>query len=206
MRSLHLGLLAACFTAPVLAQQPMFVPPVAAQPAASASAQQPTMVQPGRDPSVIPALQAQPGIQPPPGTPQLPPGVAGPQIEAGAAARARIQMEGMTTAPAPGANGGSVPKEMPPPVQVISPDRAMTKKEEAGVAAAQRWIVQAQTPHLDHDGVLHFTDGHGQVQIVASVNHVTDIRLEPGENILLPISIGDSEDWVIHTVLGRQDG
>jgi type IV secretion system protein VirB9 len=129
-----------------------------------------------------------------------------PRIEAGAAARARIQMEGMTTASAPGANGGSVPKEMPPPVQVVSPDRAMTKKEQVGVAAAQRWIVQAQSPHLDHDGVLHFTDGHGQVQIVASVNHVTDIRLEPGENILLPISVGDAEDWVIHIALGRQDG
>ena len=99
-----------------------------------------------------------------------------------------------------------MPREMPPPVPVISPDRAMTAKERIGVSAAQRWIGQSQTPRLDHDGVLHFTDGRGQVQIVTAVNHVTDIRLEPGENVLLPISVGDSDGWKIHTVLGRQDG
>jgi P-type conjugative transfer protein TrbG len=140
------------------------------------------------------------------------------QIKAQAQARAQTtQQELSTTAGAqvqtdlrnaPGAqqNGGSVPDSMPPPIPTVSPNKKLTRKEAAGIAAATKWIDRFQAPHADHFGVLHFTDGRGQVQIVAAVDHVTDVRLSPGEQIFLPISNGNSSDWIVHPVMGREDG
>lgn len=125
-------------------------------------------------------------------------------IETSAQAQARINMQQTLAAPAPPSTA-TVPRTMPPEVSLVAPDRPMTKKEALGVAVAQRWIVQPQTPRLDSIGVVHFVDGRGQTQIVTSVFHVTDIRLGPGENILLPISIGDKEDWEVHIALGHED-
>jgi hypothetical protein len=90
-----------------------------------------------------------------------------------------------TTATQP---GNTVPATMPPPISPLSPDKPLTRKEAVGVATAQRWINKFQTPQLDSYGTLHFVDGRGQVQIVAAVDHVTDVALAPGENIFLPIA------------------
>jgi type IV secretion system protein TrbG len=197
MNSFRLALLAACCATPAMAQL--------GGPA----------VQPQENMQAIPAgLQAPPGLLPqsPPPPPQMPVAPEIPQapptppIDTGtsarAAAQAQINLQGTTAAPA----GGTVPKTMPPPVSLVSPDRPLTPKERTNVAVAQKWIVAPQTPHLDHQGVVHFVDGRGQTQIVTGVYHVTDIRLEPGENLQLPLSIGDKEDWDVHTALGHEDG
>jgi P-type conjugative transfer protein TrbG len=176
MRSLRLALLTCCLAIPALAQE---VP-----------ALDPNI----KDPAQIRALsRAQAAVQN---------GTAGSQnMQAAASAQVKTDLQG-----AQQQNGGTVPATMPPPLPVVSPDRKMTAKEAAGVAAAQKWIDRFQQPHADHWGVLHFTDGRGQVQIVTAVDHVTDVRLSPGENIFLPIANGNSSDWIVHPSMGREGG
>ena len=108
-----------------------------------------------------------------------------------------------TTAAQP---GNTVPATMPPPISSLSPNKPLTRKEAVGVATAQRWINKFQTPQLDSYGTLHFVDGRGQVQIVAAVDHVTDVALAPGENIFLPIVSGDTIGWIVHTAFARTAG
>jgi P-type conjugative transfer protein TrbG len=92
----------------------------------------------------------------------------------------------------------TVPRHMPPPIDPVSPDKALTAKERAGLTVARRWINKFQTPHLDPDGVEHFTAGRGQIQVVTAVDHITDIALAPGEIIAPPLHIGDPDWWKFH--------
>jgi type IV secretion system protein VirB9 len=210
---LRLALLATCLSGPALAQLPQsaqFPPQPAEAPGMQTglTSQQAQPQAPEIPPGLPPGMMSRPGVVPDPSViPARPQGMPT-QIDLEAQAHARmLQMQQNMTAPAPAqGNVNSVPKTMPPPIPVISPDRPLTAKEKLNVAVASKWIVQAQTPHLDHNGIVHFIDGRGQIQIVTSVFHVTDLRLEPGENIMLPLSVGDMTGWQIHPVLGHEDG
>lgn len=99
------------------------------------------------------------------------------------------------TAPMQGNTSAAVPRTMPPSVDQVAPDKPLSAKQKAAVAVARTWINHWQQPHLDGDGVEHFTVGLGEVQVVAAVNHVTDIALAPGEIINPPLHIGDADEW-----------
>lgn len=122
---------------------------------------------------------------------------------ASASAQAHASNDGQNTAQAAAAN---VPRTMPPPVQIVSPDKPLTKKEAIGVQVAQTWIQKFQKPHLDADGVVHFMAGKGQVFVVTAIDHMTDIALAPGENIIPPLYVGDKESWKVHPAMSRKDG
>ncbi|MGD0106970.1 MAG: TrbG/VirB9 family P-type conjugative transfer protein [Rhodopila sp.] len=118
---------------------------------------------------------------------------------AGGAARRRPGTNVANTAQAQQqAAAASVPRSMPPAIDPVSPNKKMTLKERVGVSLAKRWINKVQTPHLDGDGVVHFTAGKGQAVVVTAVDHVTDIALAPGEIIAPPLHLGDEESWRFH--------
>lgn len=204
MNSIRLSVMAMCVAAPAFAQEmPQATAPGMAQPGASGYAMPPQrQFQPG-----APIMPNFPGGLPPgaqaPQMPGIPAELAMPQAQSPPPTRPMI--EETITAPAV-PPPGTVPNYMPPKVPLLAPDRKMTRKEAVGVSIAQRWIGQMQTPHLDHLGVLHFREGEGQVLIVAAANHTTDVRLEPGEQIMLPLSPGDKEEWHIHPLMGIEDG
>lgn len=120
-----------------------------------------------------------------------------------ARANANISVQGNTTAQA---QANSVPRYMPPAIATVSPDKPLTRKEQSGVSVARRWINKQQRPHLDGDGVVHFTSGKGQVFVVAAVDHITDISLSPGETIFMPMHVGDAESWKVHPANSRANG
>jgi type IV secretion system protein VirB9 len=90
---------------------------------------------------------------------------------------------------------------MPPAIDPVAPDKPLTPKERAGLTVARAWINKFQTPHLDGDGVVHFTAGKGQVFVVTAVDHVTDIALAPGEIIAPPLHVGDADSWKTHVAM-----
>ena len=120
-----------------------------------------------------------------------------------ARAEADLRVQGAANAQA---HANSVPRTMPPPIATVSPDKQLTPKEKTGVAVARTWINKPQRPHLDGDGVVHFTSGKGQVFVVAAVDHITDISLSPGETIFMPFHVGDADSWKVHAANSRADG
>jgi P-type conjugative transfer protein TrbG len=131
-------------------------------------------------------------------------GVADAQAGASAAnaqarASATANLRGTTAAHADSSN--AVPRTMPPTIDPIAPDKPLTPKERAGITVARTWINKFQTPHLDGDGVEHFTAGKGQVFVVTAVDHVTDIALAQGEIIAPPLHLGDAESWKTHVAM-----
>lgn len=126
--------------------------------------------------------------------------VADAQGRTNASATAQASTAGTQTA------ANTVPRTMPPPIVVVSPDKPMTPKEAVGVQVAQRWIQKFQKPHLDENGVVHFVPGKGQVFVVTAVDHLTDIALAPGETIFPPLHVGDSSSWKFHPAFSRAGG
>jgi P-type conjugative transfer protein TrbG len=99
-----------------------------------------------------------------------------------------------------------VPRDMPPPISAISPDRPLTAKQQAGVATARQWITKFQKPHLDENGVVHFMFGRGQASVVCAVHHICDIALQPGEVVSPPLHVGDASDWHVHQAISGSGG
>lgn len=125
------------------------------------------------------------------------------KANASASAQANMSNNGQGTAQA---NASTVPRTMPPAIQVISPDKPLTRKEAVGVQVAQTWIQKFQKPHLDADGIVHFMAEKGQIFVVTSVDHITDIALAPGETIFPPLHVGDSQSWKFHPAMSRSAG
>jgi type IV secretion system protein VirB9 len=102
---------------------------------------------------------------------------------------------------------GTVPMTMPPKIDPVSSDKPLPHKAYVAVVTARHWINRYQKPRMDADGVEHFTPGHGQVFVVAAVDHITDIALSPGEIVIPPLHVGDSMNWKFHPAVsgsGRQ--
>jgi P-type conjugative transfer protein TrbG len=177
MKSFRLALLASCIALPALAQE---------IPARDANAT-----------TVRATADAQRGVA------DAQARVNAANAQAQATATANLQgdraREGGTTAAH--ADASSVPRTMPPVIDPIAPDRPLTPKERAGLTVARTWIQKFQTPHLDGDGVVHFTAGKGQVFVVTAVDHVTDIALAPGEIIAPPLHVGDADSWKTHVAM-----
>lgn len=164
----RLALLASCIAVPALAQQ---VPAIDNTASAAANA---------NGAAATATFRQAPGQQPQ-GQPQAP-GVVNAALSQG-----NLQ----------GAVQGTVPRTMPPAIDPVSPNKPLSAKERAGLSVANRWIAKPLTPHLDEDGVVHFT-GRGQVFVVTAVDHVTDIALAPGEIISPPLHVGNSDAWKFH--------
>lgn len=122
-----------------------------------------------------------------------------------AAAQAQaVQEEARMQAQQAGSSTGgqrTVPRVMPPALDPIGPNKPLTQKEAINVSVAGRWISRFQRPHLDDDGVEHFTAGRGEVQVVAAVDHITDIALGAGEIIAPPLHFGDESGWWGHVAV-----
>lgn len=120
----------------------------------------------------------------------------------------QAQMEAQRRAQQAAASNGqaAVPPTMPPKADPVSANKPLSKKEWAGVAVARSWINKYQKPRLDSDGTERFDSCHGQISIVAAVDHVTDIALTPGEIIQPPLQVGDSADWISHPVAAHVNG
>src|SRR4051812_22878398 len=117
MHEFRLALLASCVACPALAQTGPTVPALVNRQVAVASASAQASGQ-------VSAANAQAGA-------------VNAQIEA----RMRAQQA------AAGGGQGTVPATMPPPVDPISPNKPLTRKEVVGVTVASRWVNQFRKPH-----------------------------------------------------------
>lgn len=84
-----------------------------------------------------------------------------------------------------------VPRQPPPRVPVLSPEKPITRKEREGIRQAGRWRRQSATPSLGADGVVYFEYGQGEPVIVCAPLHVCDIALEAGETVTSPPFLAD---------------
>lgn len=91
---------------------------------------------------------------------------------------------------APG-DANTVPREMPPEVPVLSPQKPLTKKQRVGVRMASKWVQKAATPNMGEDGRVRFLYGQGEPTIVCAPLMTCDLALEPGEIVQPPIFVGD---------------
>ena len=76
---------------------------------------------------------------------------------------------------------------------------ALTPSEERALRIAREWQAKAATqltPVPGPDGAIQFLYGAVQPSIVCAVMQVTDIELQPGEQIN-NINIGDSARWLV---------
>ena len=75
----------------------------------------------------------------------------------------------------------------------------LTPAEQKALKIARDWQARSATqltPVPGPDGAIRFLHGSVQPSIVCAVMQVTDIELEPGEQIN-NISIGDSARWLV---------
>ena len=104
------------------------------------------------------------------------------------------QAEGQPTDGTPsdqGDPGAEVPRHMPPKVPVLSPQKPLTKKQQAGVRMASKWVKKAATPNMGEDGRVRFLHGQGEPTIVCAPLMVCDLALEPGEIVQPPLFLAD---------------
>jgi P-type conjugative transfer protein TrbG len=84
-----------------------------------------------------------------------------------------------------------VPRMMPTPVPLLSPEKPITHKEREGLRQSGKWRAQSPTPSLGTDGVVYFQYGQGEPVIVCAPLRVCDIALEPGERVTAPPFLAD---------------
>ena len=84
-----------------------------------------------------------------------------------------------------------VPRDMPPRAPILSPQKPLTGKQQAGVRMASKWITKAATPNMGEDGTVRFLFGQGEPSIVCAPLRVCDLALEPGEIVQPPLFLAD---------------
>jgi type IV secretion system protein TrbG len=89
------------------------------------------------------------------------------------------------------AASGEVPREMPPSVPVLSPQKPLDAKQKTGVRLANKWIKKVATPNVDENGVIRFLYGQGEPVIVCAPLRLCDLALEPGEIVRPPLFLAD---------------
>lgn len=67
--------------------------------------------------------------------------------------------------------------------------------------------ISVQTSSDFHNAIVEYSFIDGKIyDIFTSPNHVTDIRLAPGETISGDAAIGDSESWQLSTAISNENG
>lgn len=85
----------------------------------------------------------------------------------------------------------------------FGPDPKLTKRETATLKVDRRWRVNDwEKPVAGKDGSIQFTYGAGPIDIVCAVLQVTDVQLQPGEQVN-NINVGDPR-WIIDPAVTGQ--
>lgn len=87
-----------------------------------------------------------------------------------------------------------VPQGNPPPVNLLSPNPKLERKEADSASLAERWRKHYDRPTRGDDGTIQWQFGASLPSIVCAPLYVCDLALQPGE-VVTSINAGDKVRW-----------